>query len=134
MKYLLDTNICVYIINQKPVRVIQRLQNQNVNDICISVITLAELEYGVAKSAFQERNKLALAQFLVPFEIIPFSEVAAATYGRIRTVLEKTGSLVGAFDLLIGAQALSENLIVVTNNEKEFRRIPGLMVENWVAG
>jgi tRNA(fMet)-specific endonuclease VapC len=73
-----------------------------------------------------------LAKFLAPFEIIPFSEAAAATYGRIRAGLEKSGLLVGAFDLLIGVQALSENLILVTNNEREFRRIPGLTVENWV--
>lgn len=133
MKYLLDTNICIYIIKQKPSIVLARLQKVKVNEIGISVITLAELEYGVAKSGFPERNKLALIQFLVPFEISPFSETAAAIYGRIRSDLEKKGQIIGPYDLLIGAQALSENLTLVTNNEREFQRIPGLMIENWVA-
>ncbi len=133
MKYLLDTNICIYIIKQKPSIVLERLQKVKVNEIGISVITLAELEYGVAKSGFPERNKLALIQFLAPFEILPFSETAAAIYGRIRSDLEKKGQNIGPYDLLIGAQALSENLTLVTNNEREFRRIPGLMIENWVA-
>jgi tRNA(fMet)-specific endonuclease VapC len=132
MKYLLDTNICIYIIKQKPPQVIGRLQKIEVNEIGISVITLAELEYGVAKSNFPERNKLALVQFLVPFEILPFSESAAAIYGRIRSGLEKTGQIIGPYDLLIGAQALSERLTLVTNNEREFQRIPGLTIENWV--
>lgn len=133
MKYLLDTNICIYIIKQKPSIVLERLQKVKVNEIGISVITLAELEYRVAKSGFPERNKLALIQFLVPFEISPFSETAAAIYGRIRSDLEKKGQIIGPYDLLIGAQALSENLTLVTNNEREFQRIPGLMIENWVA-
>ena len=110
MKYLLDTNICIYIIKQKPSIVLERLQKVKVNEIGISVITLAELEYGVAKSGFPERNKLALIQFLAPFEILPFSETAAAIYGRIRSDLEKKGQNIGPYDLLIGAQALSENL------------------------
>ena len=132
MKYLLDTNICIYIIKQKPPIVLERLQKSEVNEIGISVITLAELEYGVAKSSFPERNKLALVQFLAPFEILPFSETAAAVYGRIRSDLEKSGQIIGPYDLLIGAQALSEKLTLVTNNEREFQRIPGLTIENWV--
>jgi tRNA(fMet)-specific endonuclease VapC len=132
MKYLIDTNICIYIIKQKPSVVLERLQKLKVNEIGISVITLAELEYGVAKSNFPERNKLALIQFLVPFEILPFSETAAAIYGRIRADLEKKGQIIGPYDLLIGAQALSEKLTLVTNNEREFQRIPGITIENWV--
>lgn len=132
MKYLLDTNICIYIIKQKPPQVLERLQKLKVNEIGISVITLAELEYGVAKSNFPERNKLALIQFLVPFEILPLSETAAAVYGRIRSDLEKKGLIIGPYDLLIGAQALSEKLTLVTNNEREFQRIPGITIENWV--
>ena len=131
MKYLLDTNICIYLIKQKPVQVIERLQRMAIDDLGISVITLAELEYGVAKSAFYERNKLALAGFLAPLEILPFSETAAAVYGNIRADLERSGVPIGAFDCLIGAQALAGNLTLVTNNEREFRRIPGLTVENW---
>lgn len=133
MKYLLDTNICIYIIKQKPPQVIGRLQRLEVNEIGISVITLAELEYGVAKSSFPERNKLALVQFLAPFEILSFSETAAAVYGRIRSDLEKSGQIIGPYDLLIGAQALSERLTLVTNNEREFQHIPGIAIENWVA-
>jgi tRNA(fMet)-specific endonuclease VapC len=131
MKYLLDTNICIYIIKQKPSVVVDRLQKIKVNEIGISVITLAELEYGVSKSNFPERNKLALIQFLTPFEILPFSEFAASIYGRIRSDLEKKGQIIGPYDLLIGAQALSEKLTLVTNNEREFQRIPGIAIENW---
>jgi tRNA(fMet)-specific endonuclease VapC len=131
MKYLLDTNICIYIVKQKPSVVVERLQKVKVNEIGISVITLAELEYGVSKSNFPERNKLALIQFLTPFEILPFSETAAAIYGRIRSDLEKKGQIIGPYDLLIGAQALSEKLTLVTNNEREFQRIPGIAIENW---
>jgi tRNA(fMet)-specific endonuclease VapC len=131
MKYLLDTNICIYIIKQKPPVVLERLQKVKVNEIGISVITLAELEYGVAKSSFPERNKLALVQFLAPFEILPFSETAAAIYGRIRSDLEKKGQIIGSYDLFIGAQALSGKLTLVTNNEREFQRIPGITIENW---
>lgn len=133
MKYLLDTNICIYIIKQKPSIVLERLQKVKINEIGISIITLAELEYGVAKSDFPERNKLALIKFLAPFEILSFSETAAAIYGRIRSDLEKKGQIIGPYDLLIGAHALAENLTLVTNNQREFQRIPGLMIENWVA-
>ncbi len=133
MKYLLDTNICIYIIKQKPPQVIQRLQRLNINDIGISVITLAELEYGISKSSFPERNKLALIQFLAPFMILSFSEAAAEVYGKVRSDLEKSGQIIGPYDLLIGAQAIAENLVLVTNNEREFKRIPGLVIENWVA-
>lgn len=132
MKYLLDTNICIYIIKQKPPQVIEKLQKKAINEIGISVITLAELEYGVSKSSFPERNKLALVQFLSPFEILTFSQTAAAVYGRIRADLEKREQPIGPYDLLIGAQALTENLILVTNNEREFQRITGLVTENWI--
>jgi len=132
MNYLLDTNICIYIIKQKPPQVLERLQKLTVNQIGISVITLAELEYGVAKSSFPERNKMALIQFLAPFEVLQFSQTAAAIYGRIRFDLEKKGQIIGSYDLLIGAQALSEKLTLVTNSEREFQRIPGISIENWV--
>jgi tRNA(fMet)-specific endonuclease VapC len=98
----------------------------------ISAITVAELMYGIDKSAYPEQNKLALIKFLAPFEILSFSEAAATAYGRIRTDLERQGAPIGAYDLLFAAQALGEGLILVTNNEREFRRIDGLAVENWV--
>ncbi|GAG39619.1 unnamed protein product [marine sediment metagenome] len=130
-KYMLDTNICIYIINKKPVKILQRLQTKKLFDIAISSITLSELEYGVNKSLKIEQNKIALFQFLLPIEIISYNGTAARTYGKIRAQLEKKGQPIGAMDILIGAHALSLNSILVTNNEKEFRKIPELKIENW---
>ncbi|QTL97822.1 tRNA(fMet)-specific endonuclease VapC [Iocasia frigidifontis] len=131
MKYMLDTNICIYIIKEKPKKVINKFHTLDVGDICISSITLAELEYGVEKSQYTERNRLALAGFLSSIEILFFSDKAAENYGRIRANLERQGNIIGAYDLMIGAHALSENLILVTNNTKEFQRINNLSLENW---
>ncbi|MDI3547154.1 MAG: tRNA(fMet)-specific endonuclease VapC [Halanaerobiales bacterium] len=131
MKYMLDTNICIYIIKEKPKQVLNKFQMLNIGDVCISVITLAELEYGVEKSSYPERNRLALSGFLASIEILPFSEKAASEYGKIRANLEKQGKIIGAYDLMIGAHALCENLILVTNNVREFSRIPNLSLENW---
>jgi|SRR5690554_2559759 len=131
MKYMLDTNICIYIIKEKPKKVINKFHTLDVGDICISSITLAELEYGVEKSQYTERNRLALAGFLSSIEILSFSDKAAESYGRIRANLERQGNIIGAYDLMIGAHALSENLILVTNNTKEFQRINNLSLENW---
>ena len=131
MKYILDTNICIYIIKERPEKVINKFHTLDVGDICISSITLAELEYGVEKSQYTERNRLALAGFLSSIEILSFSDKAAESYGRIRTNLERQGNIIGAYDLMIGAHALSENLILVTNNTKEFQRINNLSLENW---
>ena len=132
MKYMFDTNICIYLIRKKPVQVIKRLQNTNISEIGISVITLSELEYGVAKSSNKTQNRMALAEFLAPFEIVPFAESAAAEYGEIRAFLEKKGTPIGAYDMMIAAHALSLNLTLVTNNIREFERIPKLQFENWV--
>lgn len=131
MKFMLDTNICIYIIKQKPAKVIKRLQSVSISDICLSSITLSELEYGVEKSQKKKQNRLALFQFLVPFEILPYDEMAAQHYGIIRSKLEKMGQPLGALDMLIAAHARSLNLILVTNNVKEFQRVPGLRIENW---
>ncbi len=131
MIYMLDTNMCIYIIKKKPLKVFETLKQLSIGDVCISAITLAELEYGVEKSQQRERNKIALTSFLVPMEILPFTVVAAAAYGKIRAALEKKGQIIGAYDLLIAAHALSENLILVTNNTKEFSRIPGLLLQDW---
>jgi tRNA(fMet)-specific endonuclease VapC len=131
MKYMLDTNICIYIIKEKPRKIINKFHTLDIGDICISSITLAELEYGVEKSDYKERNRLALTGFLSSIDILPFSEKAAAEYGKIRATLERQGNVIGAYDLMIGAHALSEKLILVTNNMKEFRRIPDLSLENW---
>jgi len=128
---MLDTNICIYVIRRRPERVIRRLQRKQVSDVGISSITLSELEYGVAKSVKPEQNKLALTEFLAPIEILPYDDRAAHRYGTLRAYLERRGTPIGSLDLLIAAHALSLESVLVTNNESEFRRIPGLNVENW---
>jgi len=132
MKYMLDTNICIYIIKKKPIEVIQILQKKKIGDICISTITLAELEYGVEKSSNKVRNQLALTEFLAPIEIINFNDKAAKHFGSIRAYLEEIGKIIGPFDLQIAAHALAEGLILVTNNLKELERVPDLKIENWL--
>jgi tRNA(fMet)-specific endonuclease VapC len=131
MNYLLDTDICIYIINQKPPVVLKRVQSKRPGQIAISTITIAELEYGVARSRYPDRNRIALLEFLFPFTILEFDQKAPIEYGQIRALLETKGRPVGPMDLLLAAQAKSHNLILVTNNEKEFQRIDGLRLENW---
>jgi tRNA(fMet)-specific endonuclease VapC len=131
MIYMLDTNMCIYIIKQKPLKVLETLKKLDAKDVCVSAITLAELAYGVAKSQQKEKNLIALTGFLAPLEILPLSDKAAVESGEIRAVLEKRGRVIGPYDLLIAAHALSENLILVTNNTGEFGRIPGLALQNW---
>ena len=132
MGYILDTNTCIYIIKKKPASVLERFNDIPLGQIGISVITLAELEYGARKSAVPEKNLAALHQFLIPFEIFNFNYEATIEYGIIRSDLEKKGIPIGPLDMLIAAHAKSLNCILVTNNEKEFRRVGGLQVENWV--
>jgi len=131
--YLLDTNICIYIIKQKPESVFKRFQSLTPGTVGISSITAAELQYGVSKSSFPEKNHDALQHFLIPLEIIEFGYEAAIHYGKIRTQLEKNGKPIGPLDTLIGAHALSLNAILITNNLKEFIRIDGLKTENWAS-
>jgi len=130
--YMLDTNICIYIIKKRPESVFEKFKTLGVNDLFISSIVLSELEYGVQKSNYIEKNKLALEIFLSPINIIPYTDIAAEIYGEIRSNLEKTGNIIGPMDLLIAAHALAENKILITNNEKEFMRISDLKIENWV--
>jgi tRNA(fMet)-specific endonuclease VapC len=131
MRYLIDTNICIYLMNQKPHRLIQKLKYFQVGDIGLSSITLAELQYGVSKSKSKRNNQIRLNEFLVPFEILPFDERHTITYGEIRSQLKKVRKIIGPLDLLIAAHALSEEFILITNNDKEFKRVKGLSVENW---
>lgn len=133
MKLMLDTNICIYIIKQRPEAVLKRFLEYQVGDICISSITLAELRFGVAKSTHQEKNARALDEFVVPLEIVSFDDEAAHLYGEIRAALEKTGRPIGAMDMLIAAHALTLGIPLVTNNTREFERIPGLTCFDWVA-
>ena len=131
IKYMLDTNICMYIIKQKPQNIKERFRQAQVSEIGISSITLSELEYGVMKSAKPEQNKLALAQFVAPIEISAYDDVAAQHYGKIRARLERQGTPIGSFDMLIAAHALSINSVLITNNESEFGRVSHLKIENW---
>jgi len=131
--YLLDTNICIYIIKKKPTEMLERLISLDPLLVNVSSITVAELEYGVAKSSRPDQNREALLNFLAPLQIITFDTVAAQHYGEIRAYLEKRGGTIGAMDLLLAAHARSRSLIMVTNNEREYSRVPGLRIENWVA-
>lgn len=132
MRYMLDTNICIYLIKRQPIEVIDKFNGMAPGDITISSVTVAELTDGVEKSQQKDRNKSALEAFLAPLEIANFDFQAAQHYGAVRANLEQMGTPIGAYDLMIAAQALSLGLVLVTNNEREFQRVPGLMVENWV--
>jgi tRNA(fMet)-specific endonuclease VapC len=128
---MLDTNICIYLIKQKPVQVMKRFSACAIGEIGVSSITISELWYGVAKSARCKVNGRALAQFLLPLTIAPFDEAATEAYGAIRTSLEQEGQPIGAMDMLIAAHAVSMGVVLVTNNAREFSRAPKLIVENW---
>ena len=133
MKYLLDTNICIYIINEKPKKVLRKFEQYPVHEFSISSITHAELQYGVAKSKHKNRNQEALDEFLLPLTILPFhGKRLVERYGKIRTFLESKGKTIGPLDTLIAAHALSLDLTIVTNNIAEFSRIPNLKCENCV--
>jgi tRNA(fMet)-specific endonuclease VapC len=131
MLYLLDTNMCIFLIKQKPQSILIRLKGAISSGVGISSITLAELEYGVQKSAHVQQNSLNLLRFLTPFEIVSYNESAATEYGKIRATLERKGSLIGGMDMLIASHAKSLQAILVTNNTREFNRIDGLQIEDW---
>jgi tRNA(fMet)-specific endonuclease VapC len=130
LRYLLDTNICIYVIKHRPARVRERF-NALADQLCISVITLAELIYGAEKSSRPYENLRIVDQFCARLEVLPFGTRAATHYGQIWADLERAGRLISIHDLMIGGHARSEGLILVTNNMREFRRLPGLQVENW---
>ena len=129
--YLLDTDTCIYLIKKKPSRALARLQSKEISAVTISAITLSELEYGAAKSAKPEQNKLALAQFLAPLDILPYNDRETAHYGPVRARLEIQGTPIGQLDMLIAAHALALGAILVTNNVSEFERVSDLVIENW---
>ena len=131
MKYMLDTNIVAYIRNQRPETVLKHFAQIQPEDVCISVITMAELEYGVYRSSKPEKNRNGLLMLLSHISIIPFDVRAAQEYGRIRNDLTQKGALIGANDLLIAAHACSLSLTLITNNVREFERVDGLKIENW---
>jgi tRNA(fMet)-specific endonuclease VapC len=132
MRYMLDTNICIYLIKRQPREVIDKFQEIAPGEIAISSVTVAEMMYGVAKSQHPDKNKAALESFLAPLEMVDFDFKAAQQYGIVRANLVKMGTPIGAYDLMIAAHALSLGLVLVTNNEREFQRIPDMIVENWV--
>ena len=131
MIYMLDTNICIYAMKNKPEKVLQRFKEELDSGICISSITLAELEYGMKRSSDPMKNEQALLRFLAPLSILPFGSAAATEYGAIRAHLQSKGTPIGPLDMLIAGHAKAEKLILVTNNVREFERVPGLEIENW---
>ena len=131
MKVMLDTNTCIAIIKRKPPQALQRFNDYKVGEIGISWVTLAELEFGVAKSQHQEKNQAALDEFVLPLEIADSNRETARVYGRVRAALEKKGTPIGSLDMLIGAHALSLGVTLATNNTREFSRIRGLSVVDW---
>ena len=132
MKYMLDTNIVAYAKNNRPDVVLQKFRQYDPNDLCISAITLAELEFGIANSSNPAQNRLALFAFLAGIEVLDFDAAAAREYGSIRKQLKDSGTPIGANDLLIAAHARSQGLALITNNTREFDRVENLQVENWV--
>lgn len=131
MRYMLDTNICIYAIKHKPEQVFMRLQEHDPIDICISSVTYAESVHGVEKSKAIEKNRVALALLLANIEIMNFDSLAAESYGKIRADLEKAGTPIGPLDMMIAGHAKALGYTVVTNNTKEFARVKGLKLENW---
>jgi tRNA(fMet)-specific endonuclease VapC len=134
MKVMLDTNTCIAIIKRKPPQVLKRFNTYKVGEIGISWVTLAELEFGVAKSQHVQKNHEALDEFILPLEIANFDREVARVYGRIRAILEKKGTPIGSLDTMIGAHALALGVTLATNNTKEFSRIKGLTIVDWLDG
>ncbi|MBF7686527.1 type II toxin-antitoxin system VapC family toxin [Acinetobacter sp. B10A] len=131
MMYMLDTNICIYIINNKPLHVFEKFKQFELGQLAISSITASELAFGVEKSG-SERNKQALNKFLTPLEVLPYDDQTIWHYAKLRQDLQSTGKTIGSLDMLIAAHALALDMVLVTNNLKEFERIKGLKLENWV--
>ena len=131
MRYMLDTNICIYAIKHKPEKVFQKLQEVEPEDVCVSSVTYAELVHGVEKSAAVDKNRLALFVLLANIEILNFDVDVADCYGKIRADLEKKGTPIGPLDMMIAGHAMSMGYTVVTNNVKEFSGVPNLKIDNW---
>ncbi len=130
--FMLDTNICIYLIKKNPESVLKHFKSLQIGEVSISSVTLAELQYGVEKSRHRQQNQTALEEFVLPIEILNFDDAAAYSYGKLRSHLEKAGTPIGAMDLMIAAHALSTQCTLVTNNKKEFARVTGLKIENWI--
>jgi tRNA(fMet)-specific endonuclease VapC len=131
LRYMLDTDVCVFVMRERSPSLRERFRSAP-DQLCISSVTLGELLYGAEKSARRLRNLEIVESFSARLEILPFGEKAAAHYGQIRTQLERTGQRAGAYDMMIGGHARSEGLVLVTNNVREFERMPGVTSENWL--
>lgn len=131
MRYMLDTNICIFIIKHKPEKVFNKLMEHEPEEICISAVTYAELMHGVEKSKSVEKNRAVLTQLLSNIEVLPFDDNAAEEYGMIRADLEKKGTPIGPLDTMIAGHARSLDYTLVTNNTREFKRVENLVVEDW---
>lgn len=129
--YLIDTNTCIFLKNKKPIHVLEKLSSVLNQDVYISSVTIAEMQFGVYNSQNIEKNRISLTEFLAPFQIIAFDDRDAEYFGKIGAELKQKGELIGPYDMLIAAQALARRLILVTNNTKEFRRISELVIEDW---
>jgi tRNA(fMet)-specific endonuclease VapC len=132
MKYLLDTDICIFLIRGKSDQLVKKVTSMSIDDLALSSITYSELEYGVAKSSNPEKNSMALQEFVIPFQILPWDSSCAQFYGHIRAYLEKKGRTIGVLDEMIASHALSTQLTLVSNNQKHFSRIPDLKLQNWI--
>jgi tRNA(fMet)-specific endonuclease VapC len=131
LAYMLDTNVCIYVIKNRPAGLRPKF-NALADQLCISSITLAELAYGAEKSARRDDNLAVVGRFAARLEVLPFGDKAALHYGQVRAELERAGTPCGVHDMQIGAHARSEGLVVVTNNMREFARMPGIRAENWL--
>ena len=131
-RYLLDTNICIYLIKKHPPEVLARFQQIQLKQLHIPTITLFELYYGIEKNNSQQRNLAALENFIAPLTVVDFTLDAAKKAAKIRNDLQKQGTPIGAYDIQIAAIALSYNMTLLTNNTREFERVKGLKLENWV--
>jgi tRNA(fMet)-specific endonuclease VapC len=129
---MLDTNICIYIIKNRPKSVKERFREFEIGELCISTITVSELMYGAFKSEHTEKNLKAIESFLMPFEIVDCDFTASVEYGKIRAYLEKKERVIGNMDMQIAGHALALDLVLMTNNTKEFERVEGLRLDNWV--
>jgi len=133
IRYMLDTDICSYVIRERPLEVFEQFKKVDVKQLCISTVTYAELIYGVEHSSSRKINRPIIDDFVRHLDIITWDEDAAEHYGKIRAFLRAEGNIIGSMDVMIAAHARSQNMILITNNDKHFKRVPKLRVENWVA-
>jgi tRNA(fMet)-specific endonuclease VapC len=133
IRYMLDTDICSYVIRERPLEVFEKFKKVEVNQLCISVVTYAEIIYGVEHSSSRKINRPIIDDFVRHLDIITWDEDAAEHYGMIRAFLRAEGNIIGSMDMMIAAHARSQNMILITNNDKHFKRVPKLRLENWVA-